>query len=299
MSEIQKTLEAATEVGPSKRKNETITSPDYMQRLIASIAELPDEEWKKLPLPAQDWYNAGADALEAKKPIPEYADMPQPETTGRRRVNVPETAAPAANPAKGDTVTVVTKRGKEYNGKIVEIDDKGLVLEVDGKDVELDFDRIESTTVAVGGASAQAEPELPADPEVGDTVQVVTKRGKTIMGIVQEIDETEIILKDTTGEVHELAHARLESVLLKAKGAAGVGTPADKPKAADAPKGDGAVSVTMRMREMICDNLDATKEQITAMLKKEELNFKGPTLDLIYSEVKKIVGMLRERKLMK
>jgi len=50
----------------------------------------------------------------------------------------------------GSEVTVLTKRGKSVTGKIVEMDDELLVLDVDGKDEEFNRDRIESITI-VGG----------------------------------------------------------------------------------------------------------------------------------------------------
>jgi ribosome maturation factor RimP len=60
----------------------------------------------------------------------------------------------------GSTVTVVTKRGKTYTGKIVEMDDELLVLDVDGKDEELSRDRIESIKAA-GGSSKTADKDEP------------------------------------------------------------------------------------------------------------------------------------------
>lgn len=58
----------------------------------------------------------------------------------------------------GSEVTVLTKRGKSVTGKIVEMDDELLVLDVDGKDEEFNRDRIESVT-PVGGKSKKADKE--------------------------------------------------------------------------------------------------------------------------------------------
>lgn len=60
---------------------------------------------------------------------------------------------PADPLAKGATVNIKTKRGREVTGKIVELDDELLVLEVDGKEEEFARDRVESITPA-GGAKA-------------------------------------------------------------------------------------------------------------------------------------------------
>lgn len=52
---------------------------------------------------------------------------------------------PEDDPIKvGANVTVTTKRGKEVTGKIVELDDEVIVLDVDGKDEEFARDRVES-----------------------------------------------------------------------------------------------------------------------------------------------------------
>lgn len=60
-----------------------------------------------------------------------------------------------AGPKVGDDVTVVTKRGKEITGKIVEIDDEIIVLDVDGKEEEFDQSRIET----IKAVAAKAEPK--------------------------------------------------------------------------------------------------------------------------------------------
>ena len=57
-----------------------------------------------------------------------------------------------AEPKVGANVTVVTKRGKEVTGKVVEIDDEIIVLDVDGEDEEFDRSRVE--TIKVNGGKA-------------------------------------------------------------------------------------------------------------------------------------------------
>jgi len=58
----------------------------------------------------------------------------------------------------GSEVKVVTKRGKEYVGKIVEMDDEVLVLKTDGGEEELARDRVE-TIKLVGGKAEKEEPK--------------------------------------------------------------------------------------------------------------------------------------------
>ena len=317
MSAIQAALAAATDISPSKRSNETITDQAYLKRLALGVQDLPDADWNKLSQEAQDWFNAAADAIEKKTDVPEFPDLVKAEPTTRRRGSAaaaetkPMTSADAK---KGMKVTVVTKRGKEYTGEVVEADDQGLVLEVDGKDVELDHDKIDKISMAGGAAAAAEEPEV-SEPEVSDTVEVVTKRGKKIMGNIVELTDEDMVLKDAAGEVHELAKDRLESVVVKVKNAKASGstsrTSSKTESASSTPKADaepagrasakanGGVSVTTRIRELIAENLDAKKEDISAALKKEGLEFKQATLDLTFGDMHKIVGILRDRKLLK
>ena len=313
MSAIQAALAAATDIEPSKRGNETITDQAYLKRLALGVQDLPDADWNKLSQDAQDWFNAAADAIEKKTDIPAFPDLVKAEPSARRRGSSAAEVKPMASTdaKKGMKVTVVTKRGKEYTGEVVEADDQGLVLEVDGKDVELDHDKIDKISVA-GAAPPAEEPEV-SEPEVGDTVEVVTKRGKKIMGNITELTDEDMVLKDAAGEVHELAKDRLESVVVKVKNAkAGGGRGGAKAESASStPKADaepagrasakanGGVSVTTRIRELIAENLDAKKEDVSAALKKEGLEFKQATLDLTFGDMHKIVGILRDRKLLK
>ena len=48
------------------------------------------------------------------------------------------------------------------------------------------------------------------------------------------------------------------------------------------------------MRELIVDDFDITKEAIGKALKKEGLDYRDNTLDLVYGETTKIIGMLKE-----
>lgn len=67
----------------------------------------------------------------------------------------------AEDPIKvGAVVTVTNKRGKTYTGKIVELDEDVIVLDVDGEDEEIQRSRVESIKPAgKSGAKAEAKPE--------------------------------------------------------------------------------------------------------------------------------------------
>jgi ribosome maturation factor RimP len=74
----------------------------------------------------------------------------------------------AAEPKVGDSVKAVTKRNKEVEGKVVEIDGRILVVETTGGDVDVDMDTAKSVEVvkdektAARGRRGATEPEAPA-----------------------------------------------------------------------------------------------------------------------------------------
>lgn len=321
MSNIQKMLAYATEIEPSKRANETITDQAYLMRLALGVQKLSNEDWDKLDSAAKDWFNKAADSIESKSDIHAFPDIPQAEepSTRRRGAAAEPGAAPftSKDAKKGDAVVVTTKRGRTIEGKVVEADDQGLVLEDgEGKDVELDHDKIESIKLA--GGKAAADPVVPDVAQVGDTVQVTTKRGKVVMGNIKELTDKDIVLVDVAGEIHEFDLDRLDGgITVKAKapaggrgrgaseakaevksnGATSAADPAKTPRASTA--ANGGVSVTGRIRELIADDLTSTKEAISAQMKKDGLEFKQATLDLTYGDMHKIIGVLRDRKVIK
>ena len=67
----------------------------------------------------------------------------------------------------GAKVTVVTKRGKEITGEIVELTDELVVIDVDGKEEELSRSRIETIKLA-GGKAAKAPRGKAADADEDD-----------------------------------------------------------------------------------------------------------------------------------
>lgn len=320
-SKIQTELASVTETNPSTRAKEQITDPGYMLRLATAVGALSDADWNSLSADAVAWYNAAADAVEKKQPIPVFADLPQPEAApaaGTRRRAAPTPApAPAApkQPEVGDPVSFTTPRGATVEGVVTVLDAEGAVVtDASGKEHELTVAQAASMVV-IGGAAqgdAGAGAAGPDEPEVGDTVQVVTMRGKTIMGKITELTDEEVVMVDAAGETHEYRKDRLTSFEIKAKGAAAPAAPAAPAPAAGARRGaaapaaapaapgarvtrdqNGGVSVTRRIRELMCHHLGSTQEQIDAMLKKEGLVYKPQTLDISYSETNKVIDALR------
>lgn len=323
MSKIQQTLADATEIEPSKRANETITDQAYLMRLALGVQKLPDDAWNALSTECQDWFNKAADAIEAKREIPAFPDLPQAEptpTTRRRGATaepVKEVPFTSKDAKKGDMVVAVNKRGRTVEGKVVEADDQGLVIEgADGQDIELDHDKIESIKRMGGTAAAVVEPDVA---EVGDTVQVTTKRGKVVMGNIKELTDKDVVLVDAAGEIHEFDLDRLDGGItvkvkaagggrgftaeakaeVKSNGATRAAPTQDTKSPRTSTSANGGVSVTGRIRELIADDLTATKEAISAQMKKEGLEFKPATLDLTYGDMHKIISILRDRKVIR
>lgn len=102
----------------------------------------------------------------------EEINLERIETTtvhnGTRTDDEGEADAAEDNPIKvGAKVTVVTKRGKEITGEIVELTDELVVVDVDGKEEELSRSRIETIKLA-GGKAAKAPRGKAADADEDD-----------------------------------------------------------------------------------------------------------------------------------
>lgn len=332
MSKIRDELMKAGDVAAKRGEDHN----DLGRRIVLAVQDLSDKDWNKLSEPAQDWFNEAATAYNEKKDIPpfpdaEKADADEKPARSRTRAADPEPEkepeVEAYVPKRKDEVKVTNKRGKVYQGKVVEIDDEVIVIDTGDGEEEIARDRIESIE-PLGGAGKAGKADEPesSEPEKGDTVQVTTSRDKVVMGKILEIDDEAIVLVDTSGDEHEFSRDRLKSVVVKAKGSAPAGRPSkkdedadekpttrrtaakDKDEGGEAEKGgktrvtkadNGGVSATTRIRELIADNLDASKDEIAKMATKEGLQFKDNTLQLIYTDCTKFVKMLRERKLLK
>lgn len=322
-SKTRSQLEDATKISRDKGE-ETQT---YLKRLARAVQDLDDAAWNKLSKDAQDWFNTACDAADAKKEVPGFDDEVEddPAPTRRRRTSgddEPKDTAPAKyEPKKGDKVRVTTKRGKVVEGTFVEMDKDDYVVD-DGKE-ELLFPSDTSTIEPVEPpkeegrrrrAAADDEPEGPADPEIGDTVEVTNQRGKVYVGILKDDQGDDIVIETLGGEIEDISKERIKSIVIKHKaGGKKADAPAEetssrrrssggddkatdngKPRKVTKDDNDG-VSVTTRTKELVIENPDKSADEIGALLKKEGLVFKDVTFALNYKETHRIMTMMKER----
>lgn len=296
---------------------------DFLKRCVKSINKLEDKDYDKLDQDTIAWFNNCVDVIDANKkkdkadPLPDFPDMPEEEEDKprRRRGAADDEDKPAAKaPGVGDQVILVTKRGKEQKGKIVEMDDKLIVLAQGTEEVEFDMDRVgsiehdpEFAAKAADDGGSKKDDE-PAVPKKGDTVKLKTKRGREVEGEVVEISADEIVLKLADGE-EEFNRERLESIAVvgggrrragsaKDNAEAGKGKDDEKPARASS-RANGGVSVGMRIKQLIVADLKASKEDIGKALTKEGLEYRPNTLDLSYAECHKLIDLMKEAKLLK
>lgn len=305
MSNIEKKLSEVTEL--SRKRGED--NQDWYKRLVRGVADLSDADWESLPADAQDWYNQAADAANAKETIKDFPDAEKAEAEAPRRRGA---ATKPAEPAVGDNVTLTTKRGKVIEGEVVVLDaDTVIVKDADGDEQEFARDRVESIVVlaAEQGKSEKKETK-PAEPAVGDTIEVTTKRGKVIKGELKEIDGGALIVDDGAGEI-EVAPDKIDKVVVVSAAKKAEAKKEEKSeKKPDAKKeeksekkitakANGGVSVTTRTREIICEDESISKEDVIKALRKEELDFRDATIDLVYADTQKVIGILKGLKRLK
>jgi hypothetical protein len=304
---------------------------EVLSAMVLAVGALSDKDWNELDEDAMEWFNACADAKNAKKKeLPDFPDVEAAEEekeeakpTRRRAAAADEDDAPAkAKPARdakvGDVVTVTNKRGKETTGEVVEIDKDVIVLLVGSEEVEFGRDRVEKIVLAEAEPAADDEPAGAPELKVGDKATATNKRGKTVTGKIIEMDDELVVIDDGKDE-HEFPRDRLESLVpvggkparaAKEEAAEeekparrGRTAAADDKDAEEKPKStrvsNGEVSIGQAIREAILDDLDAKEEDIAKVLKKRGLEFKENTLNLNYKEAHKFLDLLKSRKMLK
>jgi len=313
---IEQELLAAAEI---TRKRGEEDQPFY-KRLAVAVGEVADDVWSGLSAEAQAWFNSAADAIEAKKDVAlppgagKAADAdPPPRRRGAAAPEPEKQPEPAAyTPALKDQVRLVTKRGKEVLGTVVEVDDEVIVLDVNGKDEEFGRDRVE-TVELVTAPGATKDDDSANEPELktGAQVRLVTKRGKEVEGKLVEFDD-DVLIVDTGGKEEEFGRDRVEKieVLGGSRSASPTPTPAasaparrgsakpaepEKPAAGDRSRSSnpGKPSVSQRIQELLAEDPEVTEEAAGKQLKKEGIEFKDNTLQLTFRSYANFLKVLK------
>lgn len=326
MSKIQAELMKVCEI--SDRKVKDLDRQSVLKLILKASNELSDKEFNDLSDPAVDWCNAAADAVNAKaKELPEFPDYKATdgETSsggGRRRSaakddddDAPTGTKEITSAKKGQAVRIVTKRGKDVSGTVVEIDDEVIVIKTgDGEEQEFDRDRIDKMYGLAEEGSGRRKASDDSDDggddpiKVGAEVKVVTKRGKEVMGKIIELNDDLLVIDDGKEEV-EFDRDRVESItpIKAAKEEAG-GRRRSAAKDEKDDKGDGkntrssneaGVSVGTRIKELLAEDPEMSMEAIGKRLDKEGIAYKENTLQLNYRDCVKFLEVLKAAKRLK
>lgn len=111
----------------------------------------------------------------------------------------------------------------------------------DGKDIPAFPDAEDDAPPERTSRRRTAAPEpTAAEPKVGDAVEILTKRGKTVSGTITEIDD-EVVVLDGDNEVDR---SRIETIAVTGASAEAGGD--DEPAIAEPKVGDSIVAVTKR-----------------------------------------------------
>ena len=304
MSKLETKLTAFLELKAKRGQDRQ----DFLNDLVDAIDGLSDDDFALLDKDAVDWFNAACDAVEKKKDIPDFpAEEAAPTTSRRGRGASTKEADGPYEPKVDDEVKAKSKRGTEYTGVVVEVNDELLVIDTGGKEEELNRSRLESVTL-ISGASGSDKSE-PADPvKVGNAVTIKSKRGIETTGKLVEIDGDVLVLETADGD-KEFNRDRIDTITLAAeakdepKTSRRGGAKADNTKtdAKEEPKtshrGDGGV--TGRFKVLLAEGLKKdgvipSKDSIAKQCEKEKLDFKPATLDLVYSSFAGLIDIMKE-----
>lgn len=339
MSAIKQELMQAAEIKPKDGETEDAFLARLVTRIGSEIdteqwdkLSAAAQDWNNLGSDA-------IDAQKPFPPFPDAEVAPSSSRRRGAAATPPAAPAPAPFvPKVGAAVTITTKRGKVETGVIVELTADEVIINANGEDGAKEDDKefalanVTIEPVGVQAASTAAspaapEPKEPKTAEVGDTVEAVTARDKILVGNILVIDGDDLVLVDASGAEHELLKSKLKSIVVKVKNAKSGMTSAPaapaapestgrrgrsaaaSPPAADTKPEEGkrtrssnagaAQTLGGRIRELICDNPAVTAEQVQATLTKENYQFAETSVRMIHKDTTVIIGMLRERGLLK
>jgi hypothetical protein len=275
---ILEELLIATEADPLGKKED---EQEFLVRLSESVADLEQADWDGLSSDAQEWYNAAVDANNSgdELPHPDNDSAPAPA-----KKPAPAVKKPAPAPAK----PVPAKKAAKPEPEPEEEEEEEEADEIDLGDIV-----------------------------VGQTIRFVMKKGEDITGVVSAADDDSTTIVDEDDDETDVLHKRVDVAVLvedvkkpakkaakpvPAKKAAKpepeddddteeeeeeVAAPAKKPRIR------GAVSVTGRIRDIMCANTSLDKDGVGAQLTKEGIEFNPTTLQLQFTEVSRTIEALK------
>lgn len=325
MSAIQKELCEACGIDPAKYSERA----KLHAAIVTGVNGLTDKQWDAISEPAQDWFNAAADETKSAKKagrdpnVPEFPDYEASSSSSRsRRRSSEDDDAPKGGESmaiekvkEGDRVKITTKRGKVYEGEVVEQNKRKEFIAIKGSDGEdeIDWDKVDSVEVFHGTAGTTKEQD--AGPEVGDVVSFKTTRGKKIEGELTEITD-DILVIDKEDE-YSMEKIDGDITIVKKGGGGGKSTreepetrsrgrsssSSDDKGGKDEEKGRAGnprgVSVGGRIRELVADDFNISKEDVIKTMKKEGIEFKDATVNILYRDAMGFIELLRKAKKLK
>lgn len=243
-----------TEAEPKGKKED---EQEFLVRLTESVAELEQEVWDQLSETAQEWYNAAVDANN------EGDELPHPN---QEEAAPPEEPKAKAKPAaRGST----TKKAEPEPEPEPEPDDE-----------EIDL----------------------GDIEVGQVVRFEMKKGDDITGTVTVADDDSTTIEDDDGDEVDVLHKRVETAYLveeapkpkaKAKAATKPEVKKSAPEPEKKPRAKNAVSVTARIRSIVCADPEVDAAGIKKILDGEGLSYSDSTVAIMQTEVIKVIAELK------
>lgn len=97
-ADLLKAAQAYTPQGQSKFKAQTKNETDaqYLERLLAHVAEIPEADYDKLPQEVQDWFQAAGEAFNGGKTIPAPEGFSSSYVSEKSKPVIAKEKAPAA-----------------------------------------------------------------------------------------------------------------------------------------------------------------------------------------------------------
>ena len=317
MSVIRKELKAVT--GVRQKANEDPQT--FFTRIIDAIDELDEDDWDELSKDSQNWYNAAVDAknekFKGKKiAIPNFTDEDEEdddEPASKSKRKSTRKSSRRVKPAEdedededddeqdiiledlmGKNVSVKVGR-KTITGRLEDIDDGVVYIDLgEGEEyAELDEDKIKGfSEVEDEDDEDDDEPASKSKRGRGTSKRKgsrkSTRRAQTAVDEVEDEDEP---AKPKRGRGTSKRKGSRKSTRKSSRKAV-----AAKPKRGRGSKSSGSedVPIGKTIREIVCGDLELTKEEVREELEEKGIEFKDGTVDVLYGEIHKTVEMLEE-----